>query len=149
MTTFTLRVSQELAVRLSSAQMRSWLDAFLQQPHALPIDPGPGDERISLTLSPSIVTAVAAHTGCSASSALRRIAIEHLGTPAAASLPPVVNRREAPVARTGQTKAPSIPKDGPPGGEVLAGWLIHVFFWLLVVGGIMFFTSRKTKQSAT
>jgi hypothetical protein len=126
--------------------MRSWLDAFLQQPHALPIDPGPGDKRISLTLSPSIVNAVAAHASCSASSALRRIAIQYLGTPAAAPVPPAVNSRETPVARMGKTKAPSIPKDNSPGGEVLAEWLIRVFFLLLIVVGSIFFTSRKRKQ---
>lgn len=149
MATFTFRVSEALAARLSSVRMRSWLDAFLQQPHALPIDPGPGDERISLTLSPSIVNAVAAHSRCSVSSALRRIAIERLGNsePSAAPVPHAVYRSQTTVAGVGRTKVSSVPKDGAPGGKVLAEWLIHVFFWLLFVGGWMFLNSHKRKQS--
>jgi hypothetical protein len=149
MTTFTLRVSQVVAARLTSVQMRSWLDAFLQQPHTLPIDPGPGDGRISLTLSPSVVNAVATYSGCLPSSALRRIAIERLGAfeVAVASVPHAVNHRKTPVAGMGRAKGSSVPKDGTPGGQVLAGWLIHVFLWLLIVGGSMLFTSRKGKQS--
>src|SRR6266849_3209581 len=109
MATFTFRVSPDLAMRLTSARMRSWLDAFLQQPHALPVDPGPGDERISLTLSPRIVNAVAAHSGCSASSALRRIAIERLRTfePAVASVLHAVNPRGTSIAGMARTKVPS------------------------------------------
>jgi hypothetical protein len=76
MTTFTLRVSEMFAARLSSAEMRVWLEDFLHAPHSLPPDPGPGDERISLTLPPSLVEAASASLRCSTSAALRRIAVE-------------------------------------------------------------------------
>ena len=49
----------------TSSQMRSWLEAFVQHPHALPNDPGPVDERISLTLSLNTVHDVAALAGSS------------------------------------------------------------------------------------
>lgn len=79
MTTFTLRASEELAGRLSSAEMRSWLSDFLRQPHTLPPDPGSGYGRVSLTLPEGVVRAVVEHSQCAVSPALRRIAIERLG----------------------------------------------------------------------
>jgi hypothetical protein len=139
MATFTFRVAQELALGVSSARMQSWLDAFLRHPRVLPCDPGPGDERISLSLSPGTVAAVAAYARCSHSSALRRIATERLrGSNApAASRPHGVSRSRTPV----------VPAYGaPPGGGVLAEWLIHVFIWVLFVGASLFFNSRKSKE---
>jgi hypothetical protein len=78
MTTFTFRAPNQLAANLRSAEMRSWLDDFVRQPHALPIDPGSGGGRISLTLPESTVKSVAAYCQCGISSALRRIAFEKL-----------------------------------------------------------------------
>jgi hypothetical protein len=147
MATFTFRATPELALHLSSARMRSWLDAFLEQPHALPTDPGPGGERISLTLSPTAVDAVAAHAGCSPSSALRRIAAERLGASERATPSVSLPVNHSQTAGMERTDASSIPKDGAPGVGVLAVWLVHVFFWLLFVLG-MFFISRKGKQSS-
>jgi hypothetical protein len=46
----TLRASEALTERLSSAEMRSWLEEFQGQPHVLPRDPGSGYGRVSLTL---------------------------------------------------------------------------------------------------
>jgi len=75
METFTFRISESLARRLSSAQMRDWLGEFQRQPCQLPADPGPGEARISLTLPEAQVRAVAGYLRCSASTALRRIAL--------------------------------------------------------------------------
>lgn len=79
MTTFTLRVSNSLADRLSSAQMRAWIGEFLRGPRPLPPDPGPGDRRMSLTLAADQVKQLAAVLGCPPSSALRRLAAERTG----------------------------------------------------------------------
>jgi hypothetical protein len=78
MTTFTFRAPNQLAASLSSADMRSWLDDFVRQPHALPIDPGAGGGRISLTLPEGTVKSVAGYCQCGISSVLRRIAFEQL-----------------------------------------------------------------------
>lgn len=65
MTTFTFRMSNSLADRVSSAQMRSWIAEFLREPHPLPQDPGSGTARVSLTLPDDAVRAVTDHLGCS------------------------------------------------------------------------------------
>jgi hypothetical protein len=79
MATFTFRIPDSVTGRLSSAQMRSWLADFLRQPHALPADPGSGEERISLTLPNEAVSDAASFLRCSPSCALRRVAAERLG----------------------------------------------------------------------
>ena len=79
MTTVTFRVSQSLADRLGSAHMRSWMEEFLRSPHTLPSDPGPGDQRISLTLRAEQLEQLAGMLGCTSSSALRRLAVGKLG----------------------------------------------------------------------
>jgi hypothetical protein len=75
METFTFRISESLAPRLSSSQMRVWLGDFQREPRHLPEDPGPGEARISLTLPEAQVRAVAGYLRCSASTALRRVAL--------------------------------------------------------------------------
>jgi hypothetical protein len=75
METFTFRIPESLAARLSSAEMRTWLGDFLRQPCQLPPDPGPGGARLSLTLPEALVQSVAAYLRCSASTALRRVAL--------------------------------------------------------------------------
>jgi hypothetical protein len=50
MTTFTFPSSGSLAQQLNSAKMPSWIAEFVRSPHSLPPDPGPGEDRISLTL---------------------------------------------------------------------------------------------------
>jgi hypothetical protein len=71
MTTYTFRCSAGLAGRLNSAQMRTWIAEFLRQPHHLPPDLGPGEERISLTLPAESVQQLAEFLRCSPSQALR------------------------------------------------------------------------------
>ena len=83
MATFTFRIPDSVTGRLSSAQMRSWLADFLRQPHALPADPGSGEERISLTLPKEAVSDAASLLRCSPSCALRRVAAERLRISAA------------------------------------------------------------------
>jgi hypothetical protein len=75
METFTFRISESLAAHLSSAEMRAWLGDFVRQPCQLPPDPGPGSARLSLTLPEALVQSVAAYLRCSASTALRRVAL--------------------------------------------------------------------------
>jgi hypothetical protein len=144
-TTFTLRVSDFLAANLTSATMRASVDAFLWQPHPLPTDPGPGYERISLTLTETSVGAAAAYLQCSASSALRRIAIDALGGPRRGGATPKVCLPN--------TSAPaSIPwKDtatqgNASQGQAIAGALIQFLCSVLFVGGWLFFISRKKRS---
>jgi hypothetical protein len=75
METFTFRIHESLAARLTSAEMRSLLGEFLRQPCHLPPDPGAGGARLSLTLPEALVESVAAYLGCSTSTALRRVAL--------------------------------------------------------------------------
>jgi hypothetical protein len=97
MTTFTLRASSVMAACLSSAKTRTWLDAFLGEPHDILQDPGPGQARVSLTLPEAEVKAVAAYLRCSPSSALRRLAGERLRTssPMTTPAPHVIAPRPA------------------------------------------------------
>lgn len=82
MTTITVHASEALAGLLSSAEIRSWLEQFLRQPHTLPRDPGAGYGRVSLALPGTTVNAVAAYSRCSVSRpALRRIAVERMEVP--------------------------------------------------------------------
>jgi hypothetical protein len=76
--TFTFRIPDSMAGRLSSAGMRAWLTQFRRSPYPLPQDPGSGSERISLTLPRELVRDVAGYVHCSASIALRRVAAAHL-----------------------------------------------------------------------
>jgi hypothetical protein len=75
METFTFRIPESLAVQLTSAEMRTLLGDFLRQPCQLPPDPGAGGARLSLTLPVALVESVATYLRCSASTALRRVAL--------------------------------------------------------------------------
>src|SRR3974390_1448459 len=83
MTTFTFRLPPELAGRVNSDQMRSWLADFLRCPRGLPVDPGAGQSRISLSLPAEIVLQVTRVLHCSPSEALRRLAARGLAVSAA------------------------------------------------------------------
>lgn len=159
MTTFTLRVSDSLAAGLNSAQMRDWLDAFLRQPHPLPHDPGPGDERVSLTLTENSVHAAAANLKCPASSALRRIAIERLGIPRPAVAPvllvldpgmptTVTPGRQADRDRIPGARGPgTIPQNRALNGDEMAGALIQFLLCVLLLGGWHFLNFSKKKDA--
>jgi hypothetical protein len=123
MTTFTFRASEEITGRLSSAEMRSWLNDFLRQPHPLPPDPGSGFGRVSLTLPANAVTAVATYSQCAISSALRRIAVERLGLRS-----PVVRQQE-----------------GSQSGNEIAGALICFLVWIIFLGVSVVLASRNKK----
>jgi hypothetical protein len=161
MTTFTLRVSDVMAARLNSAEIRTWLDAFLRDPHDILGDPGPGRARVSLTLPEPEVKAVAAHLQCTSSSALRRLAGEYLGTasPMTPSVPDMISpgravpkriRPQSP-ARSRRTPLPSgttepnFEQDNKirlQGGEVLVvGLLILVF--LSVMSWVLFISPKE------
>jgi hypothetical protein len=158
LTTITLRVSDSLASYLSSSQMRSWLDAFLRQPHLLPADPGPGDARVSLTLDQSAVDAVATRLRSSKSSALRQIAAEHLKaqSPLAAQAPrPILAGPRAPTNSTvggrrawphpSTTREAQIRQDRPSPEKAMAAALIQFLLSILSVDIWLFFVSRKKK----
>jgi len=108
MDTFTFRVPDSLAGRLSSVQMRAWLADFLRQPHILPGDPGSGEERVSLTLPSEAVRHAATFLRCSQSVALRRIATERL----AISFSAAAVHQEAIAGRPGGRQS-SIPANFP------------------------------------
>ena len=156
MTTFTLRAPVALTGRLGSAEMRCWLEEFLRQPHTLPRDPGSGHGRISLTLSDSTVKAIAAYSRCSVSSALRRIAAERVGAPAASpsQVPQVKVAHTYPGSTTisepsarHKTAAPHEMEglQGSPDGGAIVGVLIQFLLWVLVMGACFFLSSRKKK----
>ena len=140
MTTFTLRISDSLAEFLNSAQMRSWLEEYLHAPHALPNDPGPGGERLSLTLPHDLVEAVSGHLGCSTSAALRRIAVEQVGASNIES-----HKAESGCDTSSTTGARPEPSDIPSQSGALAGLLIHALLWTLLMGAWFFLRSHETK----
>ncbi len=150
MTTFTLRASHELAARLSSAEMRSWLDDFVRMPRALPVDPGSGDGRVSLTLPESTVNSVADHCQCGISSALRRIAFERLGRRTKGqrsgydvAAAPNPCHYGSPLRDTGSIL------DSSSAANPLPALVINAILWILVVGIWIFFRSRKNRNSGT
>ena len=140
MTTFTLRVSDSLAEFLNSAQMRSWLEAYLRAPCALPHDPGPGDKRVSLTLPQDLVEAVSGHLRCSNSAALRRIALEQVGIPEIESQEVESDYDASPTASSRSEHSVAFSHAGS-----MAGLLVHAFLWILFMGAMLFFRSRKRK----
>jgi hypothetical protein len=83
MTVFTVRATRTPGNQFSSRQMRSWIAEFLRQPHPLPADPGPGEDRISLNLPKESVRELAEFLDCPSSSALRRLALYSVGAPPA------------------------------------------------------------------
>jgi hypothetical protein len=142
MTTFTLRASEEITARLTSAEMRSWLHDFICQPHQLPPDPGSGYGRVSLTLPGDAVNAVATYSKSAVSSALRRIAAERLGVEGPSD--PQVYDADQPIQ--------SIPGSGRShnnsrSGDEIAGALISFVIWILCVGIAIFAASSKKKDA--
>ena len=139
--------------------MRSWLEAFLREPHPLPPDPGPGYERISMTLSQGVVNAVSAHLGCSASAALRRIAVERTGAriPTAVlvsraihpdgTAPQMRGGRAAWGRAAGQPKTGTsgTPQNNPSEAGAVIGALVHGFLWILFMVAWFILTFRKKK----
>lgn len=128
MMTFTFRISTDVAQRLSSSEMRSWITEFLGRPQALPPDPGPGEARISLTLPGESVRDLARLLGCSPSAALRRLAVEHLGdsaqttgakpTASQASSKATNLRIATAASKTSVQRAPGLPSRAmPPQGN--------------------------------
>ena len=151
--TFTFRIPDNMAARLGSAEMRSWLNDFLRNPHALPPDPGSGYERTSLTLPRELVAHVAGYLRCSPSTALRRLAQERLSPKPPTTISPPTIPRPAPFATPAQTfrTAPPVPRHpvatGPRSishqdkvaaaiGQVIAGALsLAIVFLVLYVSG--------------
>ena len=139
MATFTLRVPALLADSLRSAEMRSWLEDFIRKPHTLPPDPGPGDERISLTLPEPLVNAVSAYCACSPSAALRRVAAGQLAGDEAQDQWADIGEPNSPIGIQIQ-KAPSE-------AGAIAGLVIQLLLVLLFVGLVLFLRSRRTRKS--
>lgn len=152
MTTFTLRSTGALTEHLSSAKMRSWIAEFLHQPHALPPDPGPGDDRISLTLPGDSVHLLAGFLRCSPSEALRRLALE------ATQSSPVVSaaQRElearhgswSPLEASPWVRSEAGSQDRVPvTGQQMMGLIVSALIPLLSFGVLFFLSSRKGKQA--
>ena len=140
MTTFTLRAPEEITARLTSAEMRSWLHAFICQPHPLPPDPGSGYGRVSLTLPADAVNAVATYSKSAVSSALRRIAAERLG----------VESLRSPQVYSADHPARAIPSSGRShdkfqSGDEIAGMLISFVIWIIFIGIAIFVASSRRK----
>jgi hypothetical protein len=158
--TFTFRIPDGMAGRLSSAEMRTWLTQYLRNPHPLPRDPGSGYERTSLTLPRELVRDVAGYLRCSPSIALRRVAAVYLGglqapipapvnppiIPVAASAPRPSQANRNPVPEGSWRKAGhDTPDPTPPTGEMVVSLLIQGLVWVLIVGALLFFTARKNE----
>ena len=150
MATFTFRIPDSMAGRLSSAEMRAWLSQFLRSPYFLPGDPGSGSERISLTLPRDQVENVARYLGCSPSVALRRLAGLHLGVrtaPRVACLSAV-----APGATQGPPRpqnagyrpkrAHDMPAPTPDAGETADFPVVQIVIFTAVIGALFFFGTR-------
>jgi len=137
MTTFMFRASEDITARLSSAEMRSWLNDFIRQPHRLPPDPGSGYERFSLTLPADTVNAVATYSKSGISSALRRIAFERLGVKRQGM--PQVYRATA----TTRTFYAGRSHDKSQRGNEIAAALICLLVWLMFLGISVVLASRK------
>jgi len=150
MTTFTLRTSGELARNLSSGRMRSWIADFLRQPHSLPPDPGPGQDRISLTLPSESVRNLAGFLRCSPSEALRRLALEAIGPSSAV---PAAQREVGASPRSwGPVQTPVRPratKDNQEStqdiGREIVGLISSAVFCVLMLTVWFFFQYRKGK----
>ena len=103
MATFTFRIPDDMAGRLSSAEMRSWLSQFLRNPHPLPPDPGSGNERTSLTLPRELVRDISGFLRCPPSQALRRLAMGRLVPSTVPRIPGNPMSLPAPLPRAGNT----------------------------------------------
>ena len=141
MTTFTLRASEEITARLTSAEMRSWLHDFICQPHALPQDPGSGYGRVSLTLPVDAVNTVATYSKSAVSSALRRIAAERLGVETPSGLQ--VYSANHP---TRAIRSSSRSHDNSQRGNEIAAALIHLLAWVMFIGISVVLAARKRKN---
>jgi hypothetical protein len=151
MTTFTLRLTAPLAQHVSSARMRSWIAEFLREPHSLPPDPGPGEDRLSLTLPGESVQAVAGFLHCTPSEALRRHALK------ATQPSRAVRAAQRHLAATSEVWAQSADptwdetEDGeedakPRMEDVIFQVSVSVFFPLLLCALLFFLRYRERKR---
>ena len=153
MATFTFRIPDSMAGRLSSSEMRSWLAQFLRNPHPLPPDPGSGCERISLTLPKGLVQTAAFDLRCPPSQALRRVAREHLGPPETARINSEPFLRPTSPAAAGNSAWRSAPKDSASVGAQsrehelgkVVAQLIASIITLAVICLVGYFSSRSKK----
>jgi hypothetical protein len=113
--TFTFRAPRGWASRLDSVHMQAWLDEFFRSPRPPPDDPGPGDDRLCLSLSKRQVNVLAAMLEANPSSALRRLVADRLSGHKAVPMPLEANTSDAvvPVRPSGHSAevrpAPLIP----------------------------------------
>jgi len=130
--------------------MRSWIAEFLRAPYSLPPDPGPGDDRISLTLPAESVHALAGFLRCSPSEALRRLALK------ATRPSPTVLAAQRELERGNGVWAGSAPSTWeesedsdehprPDVGDQVLGLIVSVVICLLCLAVVFFFSYRKGK----
>jgi hypothetical protein len=153
MATFTFRIPDSMAGRLSSPEVRSWLSQFLRNPRPLPPDPGSGYERISLTLPRGLVQTVAFDLRCTPSQALRRLALEHLGLPEGARSPGEPFFRPTSHPAAGNTSCRSGPaRPAATGGQSrdelgkACGQLIACVITLALILLVAYFSSKGKKH---
>jgi len=140
MTTFTIRVPLSMAGRLSSAQMRAWINDFLRAPGDLPGDPGPGETRVSLTLRHELVQSLAGKLAGPASTALRRLAALRLGLPAnPMTANPSSNLRPVrPLSTPAPVKTPQLSQSHDKSGNSSANAAIFVVLFEIGATIVMF-----------
>ncbi len=79
MAVFSLRIPAAWRGQVDSGSVRGSLAAYLQRPRKLPPDPGPGEEKISLSLPERAVKVVSGLLDDTESGALRRVIAENIG----------------------------------------------------------------------
>jgi hypothetical protein len=151
MTTFTLRSSGSLAEHLSSAKMRRCIAEFLDRPHALPPDPGPGEDRISLTLPGESVRGLAGFLRCSPSEALRRLALEAIQpSPAVLAAQGELQDRHgswSPPEASPRASSENGSQDlVPMTGQQIMGLIVSALIPLLSFAVLFFLSFRKGKK---
>ena len=159
MATFTFRIPDSMAGRLSSAEVRSWLSLYLANSLPLPPDPGAGQERISLTLPDNLVHKAACCVGCSPSTFLRRLAAANLG-PRRAPMSPQATHSAKPAGMRVPEAAQGVwrPQPSqyrptpvhdnlaptPTAGDAFISVLVQVLILGFVVAGALLFGARKS-----
>ncbi len=92
----TIRGPADWAGQMDSERVRAWLIAFLENPSALPADPGAGAHRFTVWLPRGAVKKIAARLGLEPSEFLRRLIAAHVR---AVSSTWAVPARSKPLAR--------------------------------------------------
>ncbi len=109
MSVFSLRVPSHWRSRIDSETVRRFLVGFLQRPRNLPVDPGPGEGKISLSLPARAVKVLSGLVDDTESGALRRLIAENIrALPAAKPVPRLLAPRTPAVVQPSSWASPAI-----------------------------------------